>query len=148
MTSFDPQRVVQFARSIHMRRSTAGLVVFFLVTVAAYLLVRPDPAHVAQARRVAQAVAERQAAEQVAASPTSRHATYAPAPTATPTPTVTATADPSATATPTAAPTASVTPSPTADTGLLGTGGTSQSAVATAPAPTSGVGISAVPTQP
>ncbi len=157
MTSLSSLRPVQFLHSIHMRRSTMALVVFFLLTVALYLLVRPTPEHVAQTRRATQT--EQSAVDggspENSAKPTStrRHATATPTATATatptPTPTPSATPDPSATATPTTPPSGSLTPTTTAGTGSdLRSDGTAATPGVTAPAPTAGLGLSGTTGQP
>jgi hypothetical protein len=155
MTSLGSLRMVRFARSIHMRRSTVGLVAFFLLTVAVYLLVRPTPEHVVQARRAAQpAVSGDYAANEGAPTPAPRHTVRTPATAATPRPSATPTVapDPSATAASSASPATTVTPTPSADSGLPRSDGASpspgQSTAATTPAPAPGFGATGAATQP
>ncbi len=156
MTTLSSLRPVQFLQSIHMRRSTIALVVFFLLTVALYLLVRPTPERVVQSRRSAQTtqstVTGGSDGSGVARTPKPHRATATPtgSVTPTPTPTPTATGDPAATATPTA-PSTPLSPTATADTGSgLRSDGTAATPGATVPAPTAtlGLGSSGTTTQP
>ncbi|WP_050997441.1 MULTISPECIES: hypothetical protein [Frankia] len=156
MTWLSSLRPVQFLQSIHMRRSTIGLVVFFLLTVALYLLVRPTPERVVQNRRLAQTTQSTvtDGSDDGAATSTTRPRRTTPTPTGTvtptPTPAPTATEDPAATASPTAASTP-LSPTATADTGSgLRSDGTAATPGATAPAPaaTPGLGSSGTIPQP
>ncbi|MCK9876879.1 hypothetical protein MXD59_13995 [Frankia sp. Ag45/Mut15] len=127
MTPPAGERVIRFAQSIHMRRSTAALIVFLLATVAAYLVARPIPTHVAQARAVASTTTATDEGTTTTTTTTTRTITRA---TASPT-TAAPTPDPSATPTPTVAPTPTdLTPSPSTDGGLFGSVGASPTATA------------------
>ncbi|MCM3925808.1 hypothetical protein ND748_29565 [Frankia sp. AiPs1] len=156
MTSLSSLRPVQFLHSIHMRRSTIALVVFFLLTVALYLLVRPTPEHIVQDRRSAQTTQSTRtdgSDDSAVVSPARpRHATPRPTDPVTPTstPTSTATGDPAATATPTT-PSTLLSPTATADTGSgLRPDGSAATPGVTVPAPaaTPGPGSSGTTPQP
>ncbi|MCM3882798.1 hypothetical protein [Frankia sp. R82] len=130
MTSSTGERVIRFAQSIHMRRSTAALIIFFFVTVAAYLVVRPIPTHVAQTNRLVRTTTVDEDGTTVTTTTVPRST---PRATVSPTPVVTPTPDPSATPTPTTTPTpADLTPTPSTDGGLFGSNGASPAPGSTA----------------
>ncbi|CAO5165898.1 conserved hypothetical protein [Frankia sp. AiPs1] len=150
LTSSASLRVLRFVQSIHMRRSTMALIVFFLVTAAAYLWVRPTPTHVAQTHELVRTTTtDDDTTTETVTTP--RHATR---PSATPTPAVSATPTPVPSLTPTPTGTAippSATATPSADPGLLGSFGASPSPGA--PGVGSGLGgagqaTQSAPTQP
>ncbi|SNQ47916.1 conserved hypothetical protein [Frankia canadensis] len=150
MTFLDTTRVVRFVQSIHLRRSTIALVVFFLLTVALYLLVRPTPEHVAQARQAARTISSSDdvaSGDAADTTPRRTHATPRPTATSAPTATPTTSPDPTGTGTPSVDPSASATATatPTTADGLPGSDRPGSSPdVATpsaAPAPTSGLGL-------